>query len=350
MARNFGVGIIGMGWVSGEYIKAFTQEPRTQVTALCSRSRQKAEERVAQYGLQAQAFDDYDAMLADPSVDIVAICTPDNLHASLAIKAARAGKHIVIEKPVATKPEDLYAMDAEVRRAGVKTISGFVLHWLPEVITMKALIENGHLGDIFYAECDYWNNITGWWTGYAWAKTRDAGGSVWTCSGCHAVNTLTWLVGDIIEATCYASTNGPGMKDYDYNPTEVAIFKFANGAVGKVCASFELISPYIMNFDLLGTQATLRDNTIWAPKLFPGQTEYATIPTVMSNTAEVTHHPFGQEVAHFLDCIVNDEESHASLHKVLNSHEACFAAEISSHEGRPVRVEELRSRFASVAV
>jgi hypothetical protein len=70
----------------------------------------------------------------------------------------------------------------------------------------------------------------------------------------------------------------------------------------------------------------------------------------MSNTAEVTHHPFRQEVAHFLDCIVNDEESHASLHRALNSHEACFAAELSVHEGRPLRVEELRSRFAGAAV
>jgi predicted dehydrogenase len=350
MARIYGVGIVGLGWVSGEYIKACAQEPRTEVAALCSRSRQKATERAAQFGLAAQAYDDYDAMLADPRVDIVIICTPDNLHAPMAIKAARAGKHVVIEKPVATTPQDLYALDAEVRKSGVKSIVGFVLHWLPEVVTMKALIDNGHLGSVFYAECDYWNNITGWWTGYEWARTREAGGSAWTCSGCHAVNTLTWLVGDITEASCYASTNGPGMQDYEYNPTEVAIFKFANGAVGKVCVSFELISPYIMNFDLLGTQATLRDNTIWAPRLFPGQKEYATIPTIMSNTAEVTHHPFREEVAHFLDCIVDDTESHASLHKALNSHEACFAAEVSVRDGRPVRIADLRAGFATSAV
>ncbi len=350
MARSYGVGIVGMGWVSGEYIKAFTQEPRAQVTALCSRSRQKAENRVAEYGLEARAYDDYEAMLADPTVDIVAICTPDNQHTAQAIKAVQAGKHVVVEKPVATTPADLYALDKAVRRAGVKTIVGFVLHWLPEVVTIKSLIENEHLGDVFYAECDYWNNCTGWWSGYEWAKTKEAGGSVWTASGCHAVDTLTYLVGEIVEASCYGSSNGPGMADYEYNPTEVAIFKFANGGVGKVCASFELISPYIMNFDLLGTKATLRDNTIWAPKLFPGQTAYATIPTIMSNTAEVTHHPFSAEVSHFVDCISNDTESHASVHKVLNSHEACFAAEISSRDGRPVRVEELRAQFAAVSV
>jgi predicted dehydrogenase len=347
MSRSYGVGIVGMGWVSGEYIKAFSNEPRTKVTALCSRSRQKAAQRVSEYSLDATPYDDFEAMLGDPSVDVVAICTPDNQHAVQGIAAARAGKHVVIEKPAATTPEDLYRLHDAVRQSGVMTVVGFVLHWLPEVVTMKALIDNGHLGDIFYAECDYWNNITGWWTGYQWAKTKEAGGSVWTCSGCHAVDVLTYLVGPITEATCYASQNGPGRKDYEYNPTEVAIFKFANGAVGKTCASFELISPYIMNFDLLGTQATLRDNTIWAPKLFPGQTGYAAIPTVTANTAAVEHHPFNMEVKHFLDCIEGAAQPHASLARALNSHEACFAAELSAAEGRPVRIEELRTRFAA---
>jgi predicted dehydrogenase len=349
MSRSYGVGIVGMGWVSGEYIKAFTNEPRTKVTALCSRSREKAATRASAYGLEAKAYTDLDTMLADPNVDIVAICTPDNQHTPQAIKAAQAGKHVVIEKPVATSPADLYHLDRAVRTAGVMTVVGFVLHWLPEVVTMKSLIDNGHLGDIFYAECDYWNNITGWWTGYEWARTREAGGSVWTCSGCHAVDVLTYLVGPITEASCYASGNGPGRSNYEYNPTEVAIFKFASGAVGKVCASFELISPYIMNFDLLGSRATVRDNTIWAPALFPGQTAYATIPTVTADTADVTHHPFNAEVRHFLECIDGSAEPHASLAKVLNSHEACFAAELSAAEGRAIGMEELRSRFAAVA-
>ena len=89
MARIYGVGIVGMGWVSGEYIKAFTQEAHTEVRALCSRSRQKAEERAVQYDLRAQAYDDYDAMLANQGVDIVVICTPDNLHTPLAISPSR---------------------------------------------------------------------------------------------------------------------------------------------------------------------------------------------------------------------------------------------------------------------
>ena len=100
--KELGVGIIGTGWVSGEYIRAFQANPHTEVVGLVSRDRARAEAKAAAFNAtHCRAYERVDEMLADSSVHIVVICTPHHLHAVQGIAAAQAGKHLVLEKPVA---------------------------------------------------------------------------------------------------------------------------------------------------------------------------------------------------------------------------------------------------------
>ena len=105
--------------------------------------------------------------------------------------------------------------------------------------------------------------------------------------------------------------------------------------MGKVASSIECVQPYIFNVALFGDQGTIRNNQIFS-KHWAGQKGWATFPTIMPDSGDVSHHPFSEEVRHFVDCILNNRESHANLEDAALTHEICFASQISAREKRPV--------------
>src|SRR5436309_2682213 len=99
---TIGIGIHGTGWVAGEHIKSYAKIPHCRVAALCSRTRVGAEMKAREAGLgEVRIHETYEALLADPEVDAISLCTPPNQHSQQVILAAKAGKHILIEKAVA---------------------------------------------------------------------------------------------------------------------------------------------------------------------------------------------------------------------------------------------------------
>jgi predicted dehydrogenase len=332
---KLGVAIQGAGWVSSEHIRAYVRNPHAEVVAIGSRTLDGARAKRDQFGLNCEVYDDYDRLLADPRVDVVSICTPPERHPIEAIRGAEVGKHLLIEKPVATNEEDLYAMRDAVRKAKVKTLVGFVLRWNPMFNTIKSLIANGALGQVFMAEVDYWHGRTINYASLANRARRVPTMSTFLGGGCHAVDAARYFMeSDVVEVSAYNAQVDQGVA---VPLNTIAIVRFANGAMGKISASSELRSPYIFNVELLGDKGTIRNNLVYSD-LFPGQTDYATIPTVLPSSGDVAHHPFQGEIDHFVDCILNDVESHANLEDAVNTHEVCFAAERSAAEGRPVRL------------
>ncbi len=126
--KEFGVGILGTGWVAGSHIQAFQANPHTEVRAILSRNRDRAAAAAAEHKLgRCGAYDQLEKLLADPNVQIVSICTPHHLHVQQALAAAAAGKHLVLEKPVARDVKGLRQLQTAVHAAKVKTVTGFVL-------------------------------------------------------------------------------------------------------------------------------------------------------------------------------------------------------------------------------
>jgi predicted dehydrogenase len=113
------VGVVGLGWAAGAHIETFKHVQGAQVTAVCSRRRLDPADLERTYGLPLQAYDDYRRMLADESIDVVDICSPPWLHAEQAIAAARAGKHVLLEKPIALRWDDAKDVRDAVRKAKV---------------------------------------------------------------------------------------------------------------------------------------------------------------------------------------------------------------------------------------
>ena len=339
MADRMGVGIVGIGWVAGEHIKSFEKNPHTQVRGLTSRRRESAENQQRGLGAHCRVYDSYEEMLKADDIRIISICTPPPLHPEQTIKAAAAGKHILIEKPVALNHQDLLAMRDAVRKAQVRTLVSFVLRWNPLFETIKALLAEKAIGEVFYGEVDYYHGIGPWYGQYQWNVKKEMAGSALLSAGCHAVDGLRWFMGEeAVEVCAYSATSPNNPLKYEYPPNTVCIIKFAGGKIGKVAASIECRMPYVFNIHLLGDGGAIVNNKLHSLKLLPGQTNFATIPTVLPDSGDVTHHPFDGEIDHFVECIVQNKESHANLEDTVKTHEICFAADISAREGRPVKL------------
>lgn len=339
MSASFGAAILGTGDVSGEHIKAFQANPHTEVRAILSRDRARAEAKAREYGLpNCRPYTDLDELLKADDVHVISICTPHHLHVEQGVACAQAGKHIVVEKPIALDLAGLRKLDAAVREHNVRSVVGFVLRWNPMFEMIRSILAEGVLGDVFYGEVDYLHGISKSYQLYPWVRKRAFGGTALLTGGCHAVDALRWFIGkDAVEVFSYANFSKGNPLGYEYEPNSVTLVKFEDGTQGKVATSIEYVAPYTFPIALMGNRGTIRDNRLFT-KRWPGQTGWAVIPTVLPDSGAVTHHPFVPQIAHFIECVRNGAESHCSVADAVKTHEICIAAEMSKTEGRPVRL------------
>jgi predicted dehydrogenase len=335
MARNdtIGVAIWGAGTVSSGHLRAYVRNPACKVVAIGSRSKAGAAAKAREVGIDPATINLYeslDELLLDPAVDALSICTPHAMHADNVIAVARAGKHLLVEKPMAMTLEQVRAMDEAVTRAGIISLCGWVLRYNPMVETARALALDGTFGDLLYIQTDYWHNPEQ--SGYPGAENHIAhmDASAMMLGGCHAIDLARFLMNSDIVSVSAVDTRGS--LEAPHAPMQAAVLKFANGAIGKVSACVAQWMPYQFNVDLLGTDGGLRDNRFFSRKLV-GATDWATFPTVTPNSGLVSHHPFDGEINHFLQCIQHGVQSHASVHDAVNTHEALFAIDQSGQRG-----------------
>ena len=335
--RKLGIAIHGAGWVARAHAASWKKNPFVRVVSVGDLYRERAEQLANDAGLDCRLTDCLDDVLRDEEVDVVDITGPNHVHAEHGIAAAKAGKHVLVEKPIALTPAENRALRDAVAEADVRSIVSFVLRWNPLFVNLKSLMAAGAIDELFYAEVDYWHGIGPWYGGWEWARTRKSGGSAMLLGGCHAVDALRWFVGDEVAEVSAMSNNKKGLSEYDANV--VAVMKFRNGVIGKTSALLDCEMPYAFNIDLAGTQGTLRDNRLWSKKLLPVQTDWATLPMILPDSGDVHHHPFDAEINELVDCIRQGRESHCNVADAYKTHELCLAIDRSIAEGgRPVQL------------
>jgi predicted dehydrogenase len=360
--KKLGVLVHGAGWVSGPHIKAFTHNPHTRVVAVSSRKLSSAKARAEEAGLSdVKVYDDFDKALENPDVDVVSICTPQHVHVENVVAAAKAGKHMVIEKPVANTLSEMKEERDAVRRAKVRTVVSFVLRWNPLFETIKSMVANGGVGNVYAVEADYQHHMGSYYRSYIDTGTSERGVSAFHVGGCHALDAMRWFAGqkefeaaDPVEVFGYKGGWRKG-KSVQYNPyefrweeseagpleyddMEIVMVRLSNGTIGKTAVHFGSVMPYQFPISIFGDRGTIKDNRVWSPKMFPGAREWVTIPTVMPDSADVKHHPFQGEIDHFVDCVLEERESHCNLEDAVKTHEIFFGAEQSYKTGKPVRL------------
>ena len=353
--ETLGVAIAGAGWCASQHIAAFQRNPRTRITWICGRDLERTRAAAASAGAidNVHITTDYEAVLAARDVDIVSITTPNHLHADQAVAAAKAGKHIVLEKPTGLDTSELVRIRDAVRSAGVRTIVSLELRYNPFLKFVHWLRAEGWLGSIRFARTQYLSRVTDWYAGWNWVRTRESGRSHLLAAGCHAVDALRFCSG--LEPTAVSALHTHFTDGYEWPTTIIANMTLSGPALGHVSSSTDFMMPYTFLVELMGDRATLRQEqlqsldtpldleSLSAANPFPDvrlrpATDAAGRPAIrieclMPDSADVSHHPFQAEMDELVACVLDGRETSISVFEAQKTMEVCLAADRSAALG-----------------
>ncbi len=343
--KPYRVGVVGLGWVAGAHIETFKKIPGVEVAGVSTRRHWTGESLQQKFGVPMRAYASYEEMLADPSIDVIDICTPHPLHAAQAIAAAQAGKHLIIEKPVATSWRDVSAVRDAVHAAKVKTCVCFELRYSRQAIAIRAAIDKDLLGELHYGEVDYFHAIGPWYGQYEWNIKKEFGSSALLTAGCHAMDLLLYYMpGGVAEVTSYqARSSSKYFKAYEYATTSVSLLKYADGRVGKVAAVIDCLQPYYFHMHLIGSNGTVLDDKFtslnWEGM---GRDRWGSLGVPVVDSGDVSDHPYLPQFWAFFDGLRQDKPMpKTDIDAAVETHRVCFAADRSAELGRPVKLAEL---------
>jgi len=357
---KLGVAVSGIGWCAAQHIAAFQKNPHVHVTWLHGRDEARARATLEKHQLtlpDARLTTRYEDLLEAPDVDIVSIATPNHLHAAQAVAAAKAGKHLVVEKPTGLDEAQLVAIRDAVRAARVRTIVSFELRFNPFLKFAHWLRTSGWLGDVRFARTQYLSRVTDWYPGWDWVRTRGSGRSHLLAAGCHAVDALRWCSGREVEAVSAFHTHFT--EGYEWPTSIVVNAKLEGGALGHVTSSTDFMLPYNFNVELMGDALTLRQDLLQslegtidiealrAANPFPEVTLVPALdgldrPAVrivcpMPGSADVSHHPFQAEMDELVTCVLEGRDTSLDVFDAQKTMEVCLAADRSAERrGAPV--------------
>jgi predicted dehydrogenase len=247
---HVGVGVLGYGFMgkvhSNAYIKipyAYAEPPAyPRLIAMCGRSDEGVRDAARRFGFRGY-YTDWKELVADPEIDIFDNCTPDDMHAAPSIAAARAGKHVLCEKPLAMTVADAKKMLQAVEECGVKHMLCHNYRFMPAVRLAKELIENGEIGMVYQFRGRYLQEVG--------RDPEEAAENVWYASGtksgvllgigCHIIDLARFLAGEIASVqgmlktfNTRRKTSGGKIEEVRADEVNCAIVEFESGAVGTL--------------------------------------------------------------------------------------------------------------------
>lgn len=252
MAIRFGV--IGCGAIGAWHCIAIQDAAGAELAGVADAFPASAKKFSERFGVPA--YESVDALLSDPKIDCITICTPSGLHADLAVRAAEAGKHVLVEKPMALTVEDAHRIIEAGDRSHVKIGVVFQSRTNDSTKTLKSLVDTGRLGrvitaDVFmkyYRSAEYY--LQGGWRG-TWKM--DGGGALMN-QGIHSVDLLQYLAGPVKSVYGIARTLAHKIEVED---TVVAAVEFRSGALGLIQATTAVHPGYPRRLSISGTEGTV---------------------------------------------------------------------------------------------
>ncbi|MBI4584059.1 MAG: Gfo/Idh/MocA family oxidoreductase [Planctomycetes bacterium] len=230
--RPVRIGLIGCGMISEFQSEAIRQVPHAEIAGYYDMVAERAQARSARYG--GKVYKDLEDMLRDPGVTAVSICTPSGLHLEPAVAAAKAGKHIMVEKPIEITPERADAIIDACRQAGITLGAIFPRRFHDSSQAVKAAVGAGRFGTLVLADVaiKWWRSQKyydeGGWKG-TWKL--DGGGALMN-QGIHGIDLLQWLMGGIDSVVGFTATRAH--QRIEVEDAAAAAVRFKNGALGSI--------------------------------------------------------------------------------------------------------------------
>ena len=342
--KKLNVGIIGYGWVATAHIAAINASEHAQVTAIYSSRKHDDRELSEKWGTDIRSYTDLDARLSNKDIDAVSICSFSYQHKEHALLSAKAGKHIILEKPMALSWIDCKEIEQVVKTNKVNFCICFECRWSNQFLSTKKLLDEGLIGELHYGEVDYFHGIGPWYGQFEWNAKKDGGGSSLLTAGCHALDALLLFMGsDVVEVTSYdTKTKSEIFEPYEYNTTSVTILKFSSGKIGKCATSVDCLQPYYFHTRLVGSEGSLMDNKFHSEKLKSDKSKWSELSMKMLDSGDVSDHPYQLQFDAFFESIIEDRSMPLTgLTEAMKTHEIIFAADKSAATGKSVRPSEL---------
>jgi predicted dehydrogenase len=341
---SLSVGVHGLGWAAGAHIESFKDIEDAQVTGACSRRELDRDKLEMEYGIPITPYSEYEEMLRDESIDIIDICSPGHVHAEQAIAAARAGKDIILEKPIALTWEDAVRLKEVIDETGVNVCVCFEVRFSEQAETLRSAIDDELLGDLHYAEVDYYHAAGPWYDNFSWTIKKEGGGSSLLSAGCHAVDLLLWYMDvPVKEVTSYSTkSDGDYFESYEYDTTSVTIIRFEDSSVGKVASVVDCLQPYYFGMHLIGSQGTVLDDKFYTEQLDGlNRDSWSEFGTPLVESGDVEHHPYLPQFRQFVESLqAGDKMPRTDFETAFESHRIVFAADRSAAEDRTVSLSE----------
>jgi predicted dehydrogenase len=336
MGERLQVGVIGYGWAATAHIAAINATRQGRVTAVWSSRELDAAELSARHGGPIRVHRDLEGLLADPAIDVVDITSYPSQHRDQAVAAARDGKHVILEKPMANSPTEVAEIVAAAEAAGVRGCVCFECRFSSQFQATKAVIDQGLLGRLHYGEVDYYHGIGPWYGQFRWNTRRDEGGSALLTAGCHALDALLMVMGGEVESVSSVSTKSRSeiFRPYEYDTTSVTIVRFRDGAVGKTAAVVDCLQPYYFHTHLVGSEGSLLDDRFHSARLAADKGKWSRIAMKLLDSGDVSDHPYQAQFQAFFDSIEAGKEMPLTgFREAARSFSVIFAADESAARG-----------------
>jgi predicted dehydrogenase len=314
-----------------------------RVVAVCDNNAARASELAAKLGAEG-SFNDYAEMMARGGIDAVAIVTPDFAHADIAVAAAQAGKHMLIEKPLATTRDDVVRMMDAINAAGVRAMVDLHNRWSPPFNTAHQLVESGKIGAPYSA---YFRLNDVRWVATDMLPWVPKSSILWFL-GSHSLDTLRWFFDDEVSRVYSVSRKGSlAAQGVDSTDVYLTTLEFSRGGIAHMENSWITPNghPNIndIKFNLLGTEGSLAVDATNHNLIQLFTEDATTVPDVLVQN-NVFGYPSGfafQSIRSFVECLLSGEKFKVRLEDAANGSLAILAVKESAARREPVEVAYL---------
>ncbi len=346
--RKLRWGILGAARVNERLLPAIIEAPNSQLVAIASRRAGAAKATLEKYAPQGflekhaasvQCYDDLDALIADANVEAIYCPMANEEHAEWALKAINAGKHVLIEKPMALTVADIEAIESAAKKANVKVMEGFMYRFHPQHTRIKEIVDSGLIGDVLSVRASY---------SFLMRQARmyrinrsmaNGGGALWDI-GPYAIHSLRWCFGlEPVSVIAHAKLNEHGADTVMSGVLDFGLDSEGRARFGHFDISFERSRK--SEYEIIGTKGWVKCHAAW---VFQNDVPVISWATEDGKYAEERFTPsnhFNLEIEHFTDCVLNNKPPYLTFTDAKANCRAMEAVVKSVTEGRLVTVDNL---------
>ncbi len=343
-----GFGIIGCGMIANFHAKAIGDIDSARVAACFDMVPERAEQFAKEN--DCASYGDLDAMLADDNVDVVTICSPSGAHMEPAVAAAKAGKHVIVEKPLEITLERCDAIIDACQEAGVKLAVIFPSRFHESSRLLKGAIDSGRFGRLTMGDAYVkWFRTQEYYDSGAWRGTwkLDGGGALMN-QAIHSIDLLAWLMGPVAEISAQSSTLTH--ERIEVEDVAVAALKFESGALGVIEATTSAFPGWLKKIEIHGSagSAALEEESIVQWSFADESSEDAELLQKMKDNTDtgggaadpsaIGHHGHAMLFEDALNAIASGGEPAVDGEQARRSVEIILAIYQAAEEGKTVKL------------